>query len=102
MVCIDTSRQKWSFWTSHPWAKWCEFHKIPWKNIVECCSKKSSLAEVKSYESDVGSDSESEPEKGTQIIDAKPSATVATTKVYPGEPDEPEEGESASFIHRCG
>jgi hypothetical protein len=20
-VCIDTSRQKWSFWTSHPWAR---------------------------------------------------------------------------------
>jgi hypothetical protein len=37
--------------------------------------------------------SESEPERGRQIIDMEPSATVATTKVQPGEPDEPEEGE---------
>jgi hypothetical protein len=40
----------------------------------------------------VGSNSESEPEKGRQIIDAKPSATVATAKIQPSEPDEPEEG----------
>jgi hypothetical protein len=141
MVCIDTSRQKWSFWTSRPWArpidmlskssrslnkrrgqfgsvnpsqqkqgkggpnpqnkgqskdgqpqdnqskpqtkkdngktkkdtgKWCEFHKIPWHNTVECRSKKSLVVEVKASESDVGSDSESELEKGRQIIDAEP------------------------------
>jgi hypothetical protein len=51
------------------------------------------VAEVKASESDVGSDSESEPERGRQIIDAEPSATIATTKLHPGEPDEPEEGE---------
>jgi hypothetical protein len=51
------------------------------------------VAEVKASESDVGSDSESEPERGRWIIDAEPSATVATTKLQPGEPDEPEEGE---------
>jgi hypothetical protein len=51
------------------------------------------VAKVKASESYVGSDSESEPEKGRQIIDAEPSATIATTKVHPGEPDEPEEGE---------
>ena len=52
------------------------------------------MAEVKAYESDVGSNSELEPEKGRQIIDAKPSATIATTtKVQPDEPGEPEEGE---------
>jgi hypothetical protein len=51
------------------------------------------VAEVKASESDVGSDSESEPEKGRQIIDMEPSATIATTKIHPGEPDEPEEGE---------
>jgi hypothetical protein len=51
------------------------------------------VAEVKASESDVGSDSESEPERGRQIIDVEPSATVATTKLQPGEPDEPEEGE---------
>jgi hypothetical protein len=51
------------------------------------------VAEVKSYESDVGSDSESEPERGRWIIDAEPSATISTTKLHPGEPDKPEEGE---------
>jgi hypothetical protein len=51
------------------------------------------VAEVKSYESDVGSNSELELEKGRQIIDAEPSATVATTKIHPSEPDELEEGE---------
>jgi hypothetical protein len=45
----------------------------------------------------VGCDSESEPEKGRQIIDAEPSATVATTKIHPSEPDELEEGERLSF-----
>jgi hypothetical protein len=51
------------------------------------------VAEVKAFESDVGSDSESEPERGRWIIDVEPSATVATTKLQPDEPDEPEEGE---------
>jgi hypothetical protein len=51
------------------------------------------VAEVKAFESDAGSDSESEPERGRQIIDIEPSATVATTKLQPDEPDEPEEGD---------
>ena len=51
------------------------------------------MAEVKSSESNEGSKFELEPERGRQIIDTKPSATVATTKLQPGEPDEPEEGE---------
>jgi hypothetical protein len=55
--------------------------------------KKSLVAEVKASESDVGSDSESELERGRQIIDVEPSAIVATTKIHPSEPDEPEEGE---------
>jgi hypothetical protein len=45
----------------------------------------------------MGSDSEPEPERGRQIIDAEPSATVATTKLHPGELDEPEEEEQ--FFH---
>jgi hypothetical protein len=49
--------------------------------------------EVKAFESDVGSDFESEPERRRQIIDAKPIANVSTTKIHPGEPDEPEEAE---------
>jgi hypothetical protein len=51
------------------------------------------VVEVKASESDAGSDSDLEPERGRQIIDTKPSAIVATTKLQPGEPDEPEEGE---------
>jgi hypothetical protein len=49
---------------------------------------------VKSFESYVGYESDLEPEKGRQIIDVEPHAIVATTtKVYPDELDEPEEGE---------
>jgi hypothetical protein len=51
------------------------------------------VVEVKAYESDADSNSEAETERGRQIIDAEPSATVATTKIQPGELDEPEEGE---------
>jgi hypothetical protein len=56
-------------------------------------SKKSLVDEVKAFESDVDYDSKEEPERGIWIIDVEPSATVATTKLQPGEPDEPEEGE---------
>jgi hypothetical protein len=51
------------------------------------------VAEVKAYESDAGSDSELELERGRWIIDVEPSASVSTTKIQPGEPDKPEEGE---------
>jgi hypothetical protein len=162
VLCIDTSRPKWNFWTSHPWArptdmpskssrssnkrrgnlglgtphnksqervapthrtkdrenmdsirttspslqakkdtgktkkdtgKWCDFHKSPWHNTADCRSKQSLVAEVKASESDADYDSEPEPERGRWIIDVEPSATIATTKLQPGEPDEPEEGE---------
>jgi hypothetical protein len=52
------------------------------------------VAEVKAFESDVGSDSDSKLERGIQIIEVEPSATISTTKLRLGEPDEPEEGES--------
>jgi hypothetical protein len=51
------------------------------------------VAEVKASESDVDSESKIEIERGRWIIDAEPSATVATTKLQPGEPDKPKEGE---------
>jgi hypothetical protein len=51
------------------------------------------VAEVKACESDVGFDSDSKPERGRWIIDAEPSAIIATTKLQSGELDEPEEGE---------
>jgi hypothetical protein len=54
---------------------------------------------VKTFESDVGSESKSELERWRQMIDTKSSATVATTKLHPGEPDKPEEGEHLLYSH---
>ena len=55
------------------------------------------MAELKVSESDAGSDSESELDKGNdkgkQIIDADPNATVATAKIQKNEPEDPEEEE---------
>jgi hypothetical protein len=73
--------------------KWCEYHKSPWHNTDECRSKQSLVTKMKVFESEADSDSESNPEGGKWIIDVEPSATVATTKVWPSKPEEPEEGE---------
>jgi hypothetical protein len=73
--------------------KWCNFHKSPWHNTVDCCSKQTLVVEVKYYESDVGSYSDLEPKRGRWIIDVEPSVIVANTKLHHGEPDEPKEGE---------
>jgi hypothetical protein len=52
------------------------------------------MDEVKAFESDAVSEFESEQEKGIWIIDAEPSATIATTtKVQLDKPIEPKEGE---------
>ena len=48
---------------------------------------------MKASEPDVDSDSEPKLERGRWIIDVEPRAIVATTKLHPGELDEPEEGE---------
>jgi hypothetical protein len=73
--------------------KWCDFHKIPWHNTDECHSKQSLVVELKETEPSPNSESDSENNKRRQIIDAEPTATVATTTIQPEEPEDPEEGE---------
>ena len=72
---------------------WCDFHESPWRNTDECRTKQSLVAEMKSLELDPDSDSNSEMDKGKQIIDVEPSATVATTQIQLEDPEELEEGE---------
>jgi hypothetical protein len=79
--------------------KWLDFHESPWHNTIDCRSKQSLVAEVKASKSNVDYDFETELERGRQIIDAEPSANIATTNLQPGEPDEPEEGEHLFHSH---
>jgi hypothetical protein len=48
---------------------------------------------MKPSESNEDYESQLEPERGRYIIDVEPTTTVATTKLHPGEPDKPEEGD---------
>ena len=77
--------------------KWREFHKTSTHNISECQAKQPLVVEMRASELDACSDSESKPDKvndkGKQIIDAEPNATVATTKIQKEEPEDPEEAE---------
>ena len=77
--------------------KWCEFHKSSTHNTSECQAKQSLVAELKASESDECSNSESEPDKGNdrgkQIINTEPNATIATMKIQKEEPKDPEEEE---------
>ena len=71
--------------------KWCESHKNSTHNTSECRAKQSLVVELKAFESDACSDSESKPDKandkGKHIIDAKPNTTIATTKIQKEEPE---------------
>jgi len=77
--------------------KWCEFHKSSTHNTSEYWAKQSLVAELKVSKSNACSDSKSEPDegndKGKQIINAEPNATVATMKIQKEEPKDPEEEE---------
>jgi hypothetical protein len=46
------------------------------------------MAEMKDFESEVDSDSESNPKGGNLIIDAEPNSTIITTKVQPNKLEE--------------
>ena len=48
---------------------------------------------MKSSELDLDSDSDSEMDKGKHIIDAKPSAIIATTQIQPKDLEKLEQGE---------
>ena len=62
------------------------------------------MTEIKSLESDPDSDSEPNATaayNGREIIDADPTATVATTQIQLEDPEESEAEEHYS-THRCG
>ena len=75
--------------------KWCEFHKGPTYNTIECRTRQFLMAELKASKSYACSDSESElkkgNEKGKYIFDADPNTIVSTTKIQKEEPEKLEE-----------
>jgi hypothetical protein len=73
--------------------KWCDFHKIPWHNTIECHSKQSLVDEIKDKEPNPDSEYDYENIGKRQIIDTDPTAIVATTTIQPKEPIDLEEGE---------
>jgi hypothetical protein len=66
--------------------KWCDFHKSLWHNTDECRSKQSLVVEIKDKEQNLDSEFDSENNGKIQIIDADPTAIVATTTIHPEEP----------------
>ena len=55
------------------------------------------MEEIKDKEMNPDSEYDSENNGKGQIIDADPTAIVATTTIQPEEPTDPEEGEHLSF-----
>jgi hypothetical protein len=53
VLCIDTSRPKWNFWTSHPWA-----HDLP------ICRQNRAEAQTKDTKFGPGNPSQQKPGKG--------------------------------------
>lgn len=73
--------------------KWCGLHNILTHNRNECHAKHSLVVDMKFLESNSCSNFELEPDKGKQIIDIEPYATISTTKVKKKEFEDSEEGE---------
>jgi hypothetical protein len=65
--------------------KWYEFHKSSTHNTSQFQAKQSLVAKMRAFESDVCSNTKSEPEKGDDrgknIINAKPNSIVSTTNI---------------------
>jgi hypothetical protein len=80
--------------------KWCDFHKIPWHNTEECRSKQSLVAKIKDKESNPDSESDSENTGKRQIIDADPTAIVATATIQLEEPTRVKGLKEAPSFHR--
>jgi hypothetical protein len=73
--------------------KWCEFNRSTWHNTDECRSKKSLVAEIKDKEPNLDLESDSKTNGKRQMIDADPTAIVATATIQLEEPTDPEERE---------
>ena len=61
--------------------KWCDFQKIPWHTTDECLSKLSFLAKIKDNDLNPHSESDSDNTGKGQIINANPTAIVATATI---------------------
>jgi hypothetical protein len=73
--------------------KWCDFHKIPWKNTNECLSKNSLVLNLKETEPSPNLDFDSENIKRRQIIYFEPTATIRTKTIQKEKPEDIEQGE---------
>ena len=73
--------------------KWCNFHKNPLHNTNECHTKQSLVAQLRALKLDLESDFDSKMDKGKKMINAEPSATIATTQRQPEDVEDPEKSE---------